>query len=136
MTAKDYMKKVRKLNKTIALKEAQIQKLIAYNAPADISTVDPNPKVQKSSSVQSAASVSERIMTIKQQIQTEINKQSLFRAEALIKVLHIEDERLQEVLFLYYFEGKDWQTIAEEMKCTDTTIWNFHGQALRALKIE
>jgi len=77
------------------------------------------------------------MLEVKQQVEEEIAKQSLFRAEVLLKVLRIPDERQQGILLLRYFEGLNWNGIVEKLREEGITytlghLYKIHGQALEA----
>lgn len=52
---------------------------------------------------------------------------------ARIKEMDNEDER--DVLILRYIAGMDWWKIAKEMDCSESWVYELHGNALKKLKI-
>ena len=132
MTAKEALRKVREINQSLELKEKQLQNIMLFVAPKAkaVSNYDPI-RVQVPPLTESAEKTINSIMRMKDKIEQEIIDKSAYKAEMLVKICMIREERLQRLLMLYYFECKDWLTVAKEMDCAITSIYRLNGRALQ-----
>lgn len=72
----------------------------------------------------------DNICRLEDEINAEIDRLIITRAEINEAIAKVEDERLREVLTLRYIQGKSWEWIAVEMHYNYRWVTKLHGKAL------
>jgi predicted transcriptional regulator len=72
----------------------------------------------------------DNICRLEDEINAEIDRLIITRAEINEAIAKVEDERLREVLTLRYIHGKSWEWIAVEMHYNYRWVTKLHGKAL------
>lgn len=72
----------------------------------------------------------DNICRLEDEINAEIDRLIITRAEINEAIAKVEDERLREVLTLRYIQGKSWEQIAVEMHYNYRWVTKLHGKAL------
>ena len=127
MDAKQYLRKVRYLDKTISAKLEQIETLHAQVTKTTTVLSDmPGCKGNQDKLAKTIA----KIVDLKKGRRQEIEDYVDLKEEAIRLIDSMSDGRHRLVLTYRYINGKTWEEIAVEMHYTYKWVHVLHGQAL------
>jgi DNA-directed RNA polymerase specialized sigma subunit len=127
MDAKQYLRKVRYLDKTISAKLEQIETLHAQVTKTTTVLSDmPGCKGNQDKLAKTIA----KIVDLKKGLRQEIEDYVDLKEEAIRLIDSMSDGRHRLVLTYRYINGKTWEEIAVEMHYTYKWVHVLHGQAL------
>lgn len=128
MTAKDYLKDIRKLDLEIQTLQEQIS-LLRENAEG-LRTMELSdmPKGGKGKDLSDyVAEIADLQMVCVQHVSELIMK----KQEAIERIMSIDGSELRNVLLLRYIQCKEWDEIADKLQYNLRTIFRLHGEALK-----
>ena len=128
MTAKQYMNRVRRVDKEITALENLLQKTRdtlenttqKYDSDGSQSTKDPHKF--------------DRLMELESLIDQKISDQLALKAETLETISKLKDRRQRIVLTEYYLNMKTWEQVAVEINYSWRNVMNIHGRALQEVQ--
>ena len=128
MTAKQYMNRVRRVDKEIKALDNLIQKTRddmekttqKYDSDGSQSTKDPHKF--------------DRLMELESLIDQKISDQLALKAETLETIGRLKDRRQRIVLTEYYLNMKTWEQVAVEINYSWRNVMNIHGHALQEIQ--
>lgn len=128
MTAKQYLRRVRRIDKEIEallrLKQKTKDSLMSitqkYDGDGAQSTKDPHKF--------------DRLAEIESLIDSKVDEQIDLKAEILKTIMQLEDRTYRILLMEYYVEMKTWEQVAVDMNYSWRQIMNLHGYALREVQ--
>lgn len=128
MTAKQYLRRVRRIDKEIEallrLKQKTKDSLLSitqkYDGDGAQSTKDPHKF--------------DRLAEIESLIDSKVDEQIDMKAEILKTIMQLEDRTYRILLMEYYVEMKTWEQVAVDMNYSWRQIMNLHGYALREVQ--
>ena len=129
MNAKQYLRRIRFLDKTISAKLEQIEILYAQ-ATKITAVLSDTPKVKSSEEQDKLAATVAKIVDLKKGLRDEIEEYIELKEEAIKLIDSMSDGRHRLVLTYRYINGKTWEEIAVEMHYTYKWVHVLHGQAL------
>lgn len=127
MTAKNYLRKIRHLDKTVSAKLEQIEILHAQ-VTKTTSTLSDMPK--GGGEQDKLAGTIAKIVDLKKGLHEEIRDYISLKAEAIRLIDSMSDDRHRLVLTYRYINGKTWEEIAVAMHYTYKWVHVLHGLAL------
>lgn len=127
MTAKNYLRKIRHLDKTVSTKLEQIEILHAQ-VTKTTSTLSDMPK--GGGEQDKLAGTIAKIVDLKKGLHEEIRDYISLKAEAIRLIDSMSDDRHRLVLTYRYINGKTWEEIAVAMHYTYKWVHVLHGLAL------
>lgn len=128
MTAKEYLKQLRNLDKWINAKLEQKERYMdmATRSTSRISAVQYG-GTSKRSKVEDGMC---RLIDLEKDIDREVDKLVDLRKEAMEMIDNIEDVRYRQVLEYRYCNGWSWEKIAKYMAYDEKYLHRLHGGAL------
>lgn len=128
MTAKQYMNRVRRVDKEIKALDNLLQKTRddmekttqKYDSDGSQSTKDPHKF--------------DRLMELESLIDQKISDQLALKAETLETIGRLKDRRQRIVLTEYYLNMKTWEQVAVEINYSWRNVMNIHGHALQEIQ--
>lgn len=128
MTAKQYMNRVRRVDKEIKALDNLLQKTRddmekttqKYDSDGSQSTKDPHKF--------------DRLMELESLIDQKISDQLALKAETLETISRLKDRRQRIVLTEYYLNMKTWEQVAVEINYSWRNVMNIHGHALQEIQ--
>ena len=127
MTAKQYLNRVRRIDKEIEALLQMVQKtrdsLEAktqnYDGDGAQSTKNPHRF--------------DKLVELESMVDKKIDEQIDLKAEILNTIMQLDDRRQRLVLMKYYVEMKTWKNVADEMNYSYMHITRLHGYALKEI---
>jgi DNA-directed RNA polymerase specialized sigma subunit len=127
MNAKQYLRRIRFLDKTISAKLEQIEILHAQ-VTKTTSVLSDMPR--SGGEQDGLAKTIAKIVDLKKGLRDEIEEYIELKEEAIKLIDSMSDGRHRLVLTYRYINGKTWEEIAVEMHYTYQWVHRLHGQAL------
>jgi len=130
MSAKQYLRRIRYLDKTISSKLEMIETLHAQ-VTKTTSVLSETPKPQSPEEQDKLAATIAKIVDLKRYLRQELDEFITLKAEAIRLINSLEDSRHRLVLTYRYMNGYTWEQIAVCMHYTYQWVHRLHGQALK-----
>ena len=127
MTAKQYMNRVRRVDKEIQaldrliLKTRESVESITQKYDSDGAQSTKNPHKY------------DRLVELESLVDEKIQEQLNLKAETLITIAKLKDRRQRIVLTEYYLEMKTWEQVAVDIGYTYQHTMRIHGYALKTI---
>lgn len=128
MTAKQYLHRVRRIDKEIEVLLRQVQRTRErlesvtqnYNGDSLTGTKDPHKY--------------DRLVELESLVDQKIDEQIALKAEILKTITQLSDRRQRLVLMEYYVEMKTFEQVAVDLHYSWRQIMNIHGHALKEVE--
>lgn len=128
MTAKQYLNRVRRIDKEI---EALLR--LVQRTRESLETVTQNYDSDGAQSTKNPHKY-DRLVELESLVDAKIDEQISMKAEILNTIMQLEDRRQRLVLMEYYVEMKTWEQVAVDMNYSYMHITRIHGYALKAIQ--
>lgn len=128
MTAKEYLKQIRKANIMINYKQRQLDEL--RELCTSITCPINSDKVQTSGVSDKIGDTVSKIIDLQNIINSDIDRLVDLKQEIMAVIDKLDATYLQ-LIYLRYFEFQTWEQIACEMNYSCPWIWKLHGEALQ-----
>ena len=128
MTAKEYLKQIRKANIMIDYKQRQLDEL--RELCTSITSPINSDKVQTSGVSDKIGDTVSKIIDLQNIINSDIDRLVDLKQEIMAVIDKLDATYLQ-LIYLRYFEFRTWEQIACEMNYSCPWIWKLHGEALQ-----
>lgn len=130
MTAKEFLRELRRVDRLIDRKCTQLEEL---RTTAESVTIALNPDKVQNSKMNSREDLLVRIVDLEYRINAEINQYTDKKAKAMALIDSLEDDRFVDILYMWYLEKKSWEQIAVALNYSYRRVTQLHGHALQAL---
>lgn len=128
MTAKDYLKDIRKLDLEIQTLQEQISLLRKNAEGLRAMELSDMPKGGKGKDLSDYVAEIADLQTVCVQHVSEL---IMKKQEAIERIMSIDGSELRNVLLLRYIQCKEWDEIADKLQYNLRTIFRLHGEALK-----
>lgn len=131
MTAKEFLKQYRHMDKMIRRKREQLKDLRMMSE--SLGGFSEGERVQNSGSHDKIASNVAKIVDLEAEILSDIDKMIEVKRNVMKTIDMVEEADLKEVLYMRYLEFKTWIDIAYEVGCSYQWVHELHGKALKKI---
>ena len=128
MTAKQYLNRVRRIDKEI---EALLR--LVQRTRESLETVTQNYDSDGAQSTKNPHKY-DRLVELESLVDAKIDEQISLKAEILNTIMQLEDRRQRLVLMEYYVEMKTWEQVAVDLNYSYMHITRIHGYALKEVQ--
>ena len=128
MTAKQYLRQVKRLDNIINAKLEQIEKLRAMSI--NISRVMSTDNIRSQENRSKIEKILVKIIDLEREVTTDIDRLVDLKREIMQKIDAMEDNNYKVLLTLRYLNFKTWEEIAVEMGYTFQWVHQLHKRAL------
>ena len=128
MTAKQYLNRVRRIDKEIEALLRLVQRTreslekVTQNYDSDGAQSTKNPHKY------------DRLVELEALVDQKVEEQIQMKAETLCTIMQLDDRRQRIVLMEYYVEMKTWEQVAVDMNYSYMHITRLHGYALKGVQ--
>lgn len=130
MTAKEYLKEIKKID--VAIDQKQIEYETFKGSRTYIGGMDYSAElVQTSPDGSGFTRISDRITDMQREINDEIDQWHDMRHERIGQIQQLSKVEYVSILFKRYVQYKSLETVASEMDFTYNYTCNLHGEALQ-----
>ena len=131
MTAKEYLRKVRDIDRRIDETLERLQRMRARleaGRPSNISGMPRGGAVDWTVTA-------DRVIELEQRYNEKIREMCRLKRAAQDAIDLVEEARLRELLELYYLDGFTWEQVAETMHLDLRWVYRLHGRALMRIRV-
>lgn len=129
---KEYLRGYRKHGKRINRIEAEIEEIRSMKMYPSMNN-DGMPRGSNQNDLSSYVAI---LHEREEELYQEGVKQVQVYKDIAYKIEKIDNQDERDVLFYRYIKGFDWWKIAQIMDCSESWIYELHGNALKKIKIE
>lgn len=130
MNAKQYLRRIRFLDKTIS---AKLEQITAHRSLAAkvTSVLQESPQFHSGYYEDRLANIVAKIVDLEEQLQKDLEEYINLKRKVIMQINSMEDGRLKLVLYHRYLNQKTWEDIACDLNCSTQWVHTLHGQALQ-----
>ena len=128
MTAKQYLNRVRRIDKEI---EALLR--LVQRTRESLESVTQNYEADGAQSTKNPHKY-DRLVELESLVDAKIGEQISMKAEILCTIMKLNDRRQRLVLMEYYVEMKTWEQVAVDLNYSYMHITRIHGYALKEVQ--
>lgn len=128
MTAKQYLNRVRRIDKEI---EALLR--LVQHTRESLESVTQNYDADGAQSTKNPHKY-DRLVELESLVDQKIDEQISLKAEILNTIMQLDDRRHRLVLMEYYVEMKTWEQVAVDLHYSYMHITRIHGYALKEVQ--
>lgn len=129
MTAKEYLRQLRDLDRLLTAKDIEYQNLQTMATKVN-TTLNEN-KVQTSPDKSKNEDLIIKMAELSEEIQSDIAKYRELLSKVNKQIEGLDDIRYRTVLFMRYVNGKSFREIAKVMNYHEISVMKLHGKALQ-----
>lgn len=126
MTAKEFLRRARNVDRRVDELSERLGRIRAKLEAGRMSTITGMPRGGASDWTATA----DRLIELELRVNAQIREMVRRKLEAIDAINAVEEDRLREVLELYYIDGFTWDQVAERMELDKRWVFRLHGRAL------
>lgn len=131
MTAKEFLRKAREVDRYVDEAMERVERLRAKLETGRISQLTGMPRGGSSDWTVTA----DRLIELEQKVNARTRELVRWKLAAIDAINAVEEMRLREVLELYYIDGFTWEQVADRMGYEQRQVYRLHGMALLRIKV-
>ena len=132
MTAKEFLRKVRDIDRRIDENQERVDRMRARLEAGRMTALTGMPRGGRNDWTDTM----DRLISLEQRINARIREMCRLKHLAMDAIDQVNDARYRELLELYYIDGYTWEQVAKQMEYTDVRwVYVLHGRALRKVKV-
>lgn len=131
MTAKDFLRQVRFIDRRIDEATERAERLRAHLETGRMSSITGQPRGGAKDWTETA----DRLIDLEQRVNARIRDMCRFKRLGMEAIDAVEEDRLREVLELYYIDGYTWEQVAQRMNTDRRWVFRLHGRALMQVRV-
>lgn len=131
MTAKEFLRRARQVDRRVDEAQERVERLRAKLESGRMSAVTGMPRGGAGDWTQTA----DRLIELEQAVNSRTREMVRWKLAAIDAIRSLEDDRLSEVLELYYIDGFNWDQVAERMGLDKRWVFRLHGRALMMINV-
>lgn len=131
MTAKEFLRRARQVDRRVDEAQERVERLRAKLESGRMSAVTGMPRGGSGDWTQTA----DRLIELEQRVNAQTREMVRWKLAAIDAIRSVEDDRLSEVLELYYIDGFTWDQVAERMGLDKRWVFRMHGRALMMINV-
>ena len=131
MTAKEFLRRARQVDRRVDEAQERVERLRAKLESGRMSAVTGMPRGGSGDWTQTA----DRLIQLEQAVNARTREMVRWKLAAIDAIRAVEDDRLSEVLELYYIDGFTWEQVAQRMGLDQRWVYRLHGRALMCVKV-
>ena len=131
MTAKEFLRRARDVDRRVAEALERVERLRARIEAGRMSSITGMPR----GGVQDWTQTVDRLIELEQRVNADTRELVRWKLLAIDAIRAVEEPRLAEVLELYYIDGLRWEDVAKRMELDQRWVFRLHGKALLLVKV-
>ena len=131
MTAKQFLRRVRDIDRRIDTATERAERLRARLEAGRMSRITGQPR----GGAQDWTGTADMLIEYEREINSRVREMCRLKRLAQEAIDAIEEARLREVLELYYLSGYSWKQVADTMHLDERWVYRLHGRALQMVKV-
>lgn len=130
MTAKEFLRQARSVDRRVDEAQERVQRLRARLESGRMSSVTGMPRGGGSDWTETA----DRLIELEQAVNARTRELVRWKLAAIDAIRSVEEPREAEVLELYYIDGFTWEQVAHRMALDLRWVYRLHGRALTKVR--
>ena len=131
MTAKEFLRRARSVDRRVDEAQERVDRLRARLEAGRMSSVTGMPRGGAKDWTETA----DRLIELERVVNARTRELVRLKLAAIDVIRSVEEPRLAEVLELYYIDGLTWEQVAQRMDITPRWAQSLHGQALTRVRV-
>ena len=131
MTAKDFLRKARTIDRRVDELTERVERIRARLESGRMSQITGMPRGGSADWTATADS----LIMLERRVNARIREMVWLKQAAQDAIDAVEEDRLREVLELYYIDGFTWVQVAQRMGLDQRYVYRLHGKALLRVKV-
>ena len=131
MTAKEYLRRARDVDRRVDEAQERVDRLRAKLEAGRLSRVTGMPRGGGADWTETA----DRLIELERVVNARTREWVRWKLDAIDAIRSVGEPRLEEVLELYYIDGLTWEQVAQRMGLDQRWVYRLHGRALMCVKV-
>ena len=131
MTAKEFLRRARSVDRRIDEATERVERLRARLESGRMSSITGMPRGGASDWTVTA----DRLIELERGVNARVRDMCRLKRLAQEAIDRVEDARYRELLELYYIDGFTWEQVAETMEYDVRHVTRLHGEALLKVRV-
>ena len=131
MTAKEYLRRARDVDRRVDEAQERVDRLRAKLEAGRLSRVTGMPRGGGADWTETA----DRLIELERVVNARTREWVRWKLDAIDAIRSVGEPRLAEVLELYYIDGLTWEQVAQRMGLDQRWVYRLHGRALLCVKV-
>ena len=131
MTAKEFLRRARMVDRRVDELTERLDRIRARLEAGRLSSVTGMPRGGSADWTATA----DRLIELEQRVNRQTRELVRWKLAAIDAIDAVEEDRLREVLELYYIDGFSWRQVSERMGLDERWVFRLHGRALLCVKV-
>ena len=131
MTAKQFLRQARDIDRRIKREQEQIERLRAKLEAGRMSSVTGMPRGGGADWTDTA----NKLIDLEKRMNARLREMCRVKQSVMDAIDRVEPVRARELLECYYLYGMTWAQTAEALHCNERHVYRLHGRALRLIEV-
>ena len=131
MTAKEFLRRARSVDRRVDEAQERVERLRARLESGRMSSVTGMPRGGGSNWTETA----DRLIELEQVVNQRTRELVRWKLAAIDAIRGVEEPREAEVLELYYIDALTWEQVAQRMALDLRWVYRLHGRALTKVRV-
>ena len=131
MTAKEFLRRARMVDRRVDELTERLDRIRARLESGRLSSITGMPRGGSADWTATA----DRLIELEQRVNRQTRELVRWKLMAIDAIGAVEEDRLREVLELYYIDGFSWRQVSERMGLDERWVFRLHGRALLRVKV-
>jgi len=131
MTAKEFLRRARTIDRRVDETEERIERLRERLEAGRMSSLTGMPRGGSADWTDTA----DKLIMLERRCNAQVRELVKWKLAAIDAIRAVDEPRLAELLELYYIDGLTWERVAERMMLDLRWVYRLHGQALMKVKV-
>ena len=131
MTAKEFLRRARNVDRRIDAATERVERIRARLEAGRMSQITGQPRGGAKDWTETA----DRLIEFERDVNARIREMCRLKRLAQEAIDRVEEARLREVLELYYIDGYSWEQVAQRMGYDRRWVTRLHGMALQRIEV-
>lgn len=131
MTAKEFLRRARTVDRRVDEAQERVERLRARLEAGRMSSITGMPR----GGAQDWTETADRLIELERRVNARTRELVRWKLMAMDAIDRVEEANLREVLELYYIDGFTWEQVAKRMQLDVRWVYRLHGRALMRVKV-
>lgn len=131
MTAKEFLRRARSVDRRVDEAQERVQRLRARLESGRMSAVTGMPRGGSADWTETA----DRLIELEQVVNQRTRELVRWKLAAIDAIRSVEEPREAELLELYYIDALTWEQVAQRMALDLRWVYRLHGRALTKVRV-
>lgn len=131
MTAKEFLRRARTVDRRVDEAQERVERLRARLEAGRMSSITGMPR----GGAKDWTDTADKLIELERRVNERTRELVRWKLMAMDAIDRVEEANLREVLELYYIDGYTWEQVARRMQLDVRWVYRLHGRALLRVKV-